>query len=260
MKLFYTILFLCFILYTYGYNSLSDILLEKLNLTIEDVTNHLNNKIIKTPPGYEESPTITVSGKIRGNIIMFPYAYEYLEIYDAVAYSICVYYNKIREDPVLINITQHNDGIYLSSINETIIPTDTWTCINIPETMVGNLYSSSNRRHLSVGFKVSPSKYVNTSIEPFMELYLKSDQFNAVTHSIQNDCHEFCSYKLEDVNIDLLTALKINKVKRDRYKIQFFYSVSTTWLNPRHHNNPNPIITKDPSIPYYDICSLRYGV
>ncbi|AAR83507.1 CNPV161 TGF-beta-like protein [Canarypox virus] len=268
MKLFYAILFSYFV-YTHEYNSLSDILLEQLNLTIEDVTNHLNDKIIVSPHGYEKSPTITVSGQINGGVVTFPDAYEYLETYDVVASSMCIYYHSLGGERVTISITQYNDGIYLLSVNETIIPKDTWTCIKIPERMIENLYSFDNH-HLSVGFKVRPSIYVDTSKEPLLELYLKSDQFNTISYSINNKCDELCDYKLEDVNVDLLTMLGIHEGRHysfqgkhnRRYKRQFFYSVSSDWLNRNHnhnHNhNRNPITAPESSISYYDICSLRY--
>ncbi|QRI42883.1 TGF-beta-like protein [Cheloniid poxvirus 1] len=268
MKLFYFIFFL-YVIYTYEHNSLSDILLEQLNITIEDATSHLDDKIIVSPNGYEKSPTITVSGRISGGIIMFPNAYEYLEIYDVFASSICIYYNSMDREPVLINITQYRDGIYLLSVNETIIPKDTWTCIEIPETMIKNL-NSFNIHYSSIGFKVHPDVYVDISKEPLLELYLTSNKLNAVSYSIRNKCNEFCNYKLEDINIELLTVLGIHEEKyysfqekyNRRYKRQFFYSVSDSWFNTNHNRNHNhntkTKITSKPSIQHYDICSLRY--
>ncbi|AYP74178.1 TGF-beta-like protein [Fowlpox virus] len=255
MGLFYFILFLRFI-HTHEYNSLSDVLLEHLNLTIKDVTSHLNDKIIVSPHGYEKSPTITVHGKFIGGIVIFHEALEFLEMYDVVASSICIYYNSMGGESMLINITQYDDGIYLSSVNETIIPKDTWTCIKISEEMLNKLYSD---KYSSIGFKVHPDIYVDTSKEVLLELYLKSSKFDAVSYSIRNKCNEFCNYKLEDVNVNLLTALGIQNHNR-RFKRQFFYRVSDNWLNHNHNHNPNsnPIITSDKIIPYYDTCSLNY--
>ncbi|UOX38857.1 TGF-beta-like protein [Finch poxvirus] len=246
-------------MYTYEYNSVSDILLTRLNLTIEDVTSYLNNKIIETPHSYEKSPSITVSGRINGGVITFPKAYEYLESHDTVGSSICVYYSKTDGKPVSINITQYNDGIYLLSINETIIPNDTWTCIIMPNKMIENLYSFNNR-HLSVGFKIRPSNYVDTSNDPFMELYLESDKYNAVTYSLQNKCKEFCYYKLEDIKLNLAKALGIDEGRGNRKKRHpnMNECCCIRIVTPKIPVKKPTVTIKRPVIPYTEVCSLRH--
>ncbi|ARF02774.1 SWPV1-200 [Shearwaterpox virus] len=224
--------------------SISEILLSRINLTIDDVTSHLNYGMIKTPVRYENVTSVTVYGEYISGIIFT--RREDLEVYNPYNASICIYHESSSE-PTSINITQLDDGIYLSSIKVNTTYDSNWTCTVIPKEMLYNLYSYKNY-HGTIGFRVKSDVAVNTNIRQFFELYIQ-DTFYLSVQSIDTDCKDVCNYRISNTNFKLVDALDIYEQQRRKKRE---VDCIPTWSNDAKKHSVTPVASP------INVCSLKY--